>query len=168
MDTLIADGFMLRSFQPSDFNRLAAMFADPVVMEHVFHGGPLTGVALEQFMEQYLTSPRNDGWGAGPIVELRSGDVVGCAGMTPFEEFGAGELEFGLAIIRELWGRKIGKRVCAELIRYGLEDRGLRRVLATCHPENQRSCRLLQSLGMRWIESREFADRGIRDVYCTP
>jgi len=49
---------------------------------------------------------------------------------------------------RSYWGQGYATEAAAELVRYGFEQAGLRRIFAECHPDNLASARVLEKIGL--------------------
>ena len=59
------------------------------------------------------------------------------------------------AVAPSHWGRGYATEATREVLRYGFEQCGLRRVVATTDTPNQRSVRVLQRLGLFFEKRRE-------------
>ena len=79
------------------------------------------------------------------VIELKhSGDVVG---LTSCRRPGAHSVEIGYCLARRWWGKGFMSEVLGLLLNALEADRGVYRVWATCSPDNERSARLLESVG---------------------
>ena len=58
--------------------------------------------------------------------------------------------EFGFALHRDLWSRGHATEASALLLRFGFDHLRLRRISATCHPDNSASARVLEKAGLRF------------------
>jgi RimJ/RimL family protein N-acetyltransferase len=102
-------------------------------------------------------------------VATLEGELIGVANLAIIREVSTGEL--GYVLSRESWGHGYATEVARRLINFGFDDLGLRRITATCHPENLASVRVLEKSGMHpegiirdhrqvpgeWRDSRLFA-----------
>jgi len=105
------------------------------------------------------------------VVLKESGLVVGTCGIYPDE---AGDTaEIGWILHRDHWRQGYGTEFGGELIRYGFEDLGLRRITSHCAAVNYGSKRIMERNGMRqegqhcqafwarvdkeWIDSLDYA-----------
>jgi ribosomal-protein-serine acetyltransferase len=80
-------------------------------------------------------------------------------------------MDIGYWLAREATGRGAASKACQALIRYGFEERGLRRVQIRCAAGNARSCALAERLGFalegvnrqalrvgsRWLDQKVYA-----------
>ncbi|MFD2419172.1 GNAT family N-acetyltransferase [Amycolatopsis pigmentata] len=82
-------------------------------------------------------------------VERDSGRLVGSAALqVTSREHARGEL--GYVFHREVWSRGYATEAGRLLLRFGFESLRLRRISATCRPENVASARVLVKIGMRY------------------
>lgn len=82
------------------------------------------------------------------VVERDSGRLVGSAALrVTSREHARGEL--GYVFHREVWSRGYATEAGRLLLLFGFERLGLRRIAATCRPENVASGRVLEKIGMR-------------------
>jgi RimJ/RimL family protein N-acetyltransferase len=96
-------------------------------------------------------------------------EPIGAASLTITDAKSTGELGYVLA--RDSWGRGYATEAVRRLIAFGFDELGLRRMPATCHPDNLASARVLEKAGMhdvgtiqdhlrvrgKWRDSRLFA-----------
>jgi RimJ/RimL family protein N-acetyltransferase len=59
------------------------------------------------------------------------------------------EVEVGYRLLHEAWGRGFATEGASELVRYGLDDLGLHRIVGLTHRDNAASQRVLQKAGLR-------------------
>lgn len=95
---------------------------------------------------------RLDGWqrdGLGMwIVELRAtGKIIGHAGLQPLP--GTDDVELGYYLGRSAWGQGYATEAARAILRFGFEERGLKRIVAVVRPENAASRHVLEKLGFR-------------------
>jgi RimJ/RimL family protein N-acetyltransferase len=128
----------------------------------------LPTLADEEVVQSWTGNPQNTrymGWGPNNIEQTRvflaavkpgkdfavvlkeSGLVIGSCGIYPNEEKDTAEL--GWILHLDYHKRGYGTELGAELIRYGFEDLGLRRIVAPCAAVNYGSYRIMERNGMR-------------------
>ena len=56
--------------------------------------------------------------------------------------------ELGFAVSRDRWGQGYATEAARAILDFGFADLGLRRIYATCRPENVGSSRVLEKIGM--------------------
>jgi RimJ/RimL family protein N-acetyltransferase len=75
-------------------------------------------------------------------------ELIGVASLTITDAGSTGELGYVLA--RDSWGRGYATEVACRLIDFGFNELGLRRITATCHPDNVTSARVLEKAGLHF------------------
>jgi RimJ/RimL family protein N-acetyltransferase len=147
---------LLRRFEDDDLDSIAAVYGDPEVMRHVYTG-VLDREGAAALLEAYRRMQEEQGFSTWAIVEKASGSVVGDAGFGLYAA--TGEPELGYTLARSAWGRGYGieaARACAAAAFAHLPQR---RLVATIEPENERSLRLAERLGMSPVETIELEGR---------
>jgi RimJ/RimL family protein N-acetyltransferase len=133
----------LARFRESDFEAVHGFASDPVVCEFTTWG-PNTEEDSRAFIAE-ATAPTSDGY---LLAAMLGEDLIGSAAVW-ITSRGDRTGEFGFTIRRDCWGRGFGTEVASLLLRLGFERLGLERVAATCAPDNARSVRVLEKVGLR-------------------
>ncbi len=136
---------VLTPFTGDDGDALYLMESDPAVKR--FTGGTLTRTETEELLQGFITKVTATGLGAVAIKKKTTGELIGLCGLIVEEN--VGEIFFGL--VHQAWGQGFGSEACQGLIQAGFEQLALSHVIATVDPENVRSIRLLERLGMRLV-----------------
>jgi len=90
------------------------------------------------------------------VLERETGEVVGEAGLKPFED-GGRDVEIGYAFGPASWGRGYATEAGRAILNEAFGPLGLERIVAVTSEENSRSQRVLAKLGFILV--------GRRDVY---
>lgn len=83
------------------------------------------------------------------------GAFLGQLLLAPLEGWPLGFWELGYEFLPEYWGRGYACESCRGLLDYAFRRLGAKGAAAFCEPENLRSLRLLERLGMKRQELRE-------------
>jgi [ribosomal protein S5]-alanine N-acetyltransferase len=81
-------------------------------------------------------------------VATLEGELIGVANLATTGTESTAELGYVLA--RDQWGQGYAIEVARRLIVFGFDELGLRRITATCHPDNFASSRVLEKAGMHF------------------
>jgi ribosomal-protein-alanine N-acetyltransferase len=129
----------LRAVTAGDGDALHAIFTQPGVRKFLFDDILLT---REQTQAHVEAATRHDAW---VVCENdRPGDrVVGFVSLRPTGE----DVELMVAIGEQDWGRGLAYSASAEALRHGFEIRRRSRILAAVDLPNERSHKLMKSLG---------------------
>jgi ribosomal-protein-alanine N-acetyltransferase len=140
----------LRRWTYADRDAFRTMVADPDLMRHLHDGVPLTSAqaddALHETIDRYA-----DGFGDWAIVRREDGLILGESGLTRVPEHDG--IEIGYMIAPRYWGQGYATEAAAAVMRYGFDHIKLDRLIALTRPDNERSIRVLEKLGMR-LEGR--------------
>ena len=94
--------------------------------------------------------------------EHAGGELVGYAGLNRDEVEGEPAVEIGWSITPSRWGRGYASEAAAASLAWGFTQAGLEEIVAFALPENSRSIRVMEKLGMSF--EREIDRRGLRHV----
>lgn len=141
-----------RRWTSADFDAVYAIYSDPVAMQWVGEGKPITREACETWFAVTEANYQTRGYGMFALDDLTTGLMVGCCGL--IHPGGQPEAEIKYAFLREHWGKGLASEVVPALLRHGYEEHGLSRVIATVDPENLVSQRTLLKAGARVVQHR--------------
>ncbi|MBY4641805.1 GNAT family N-acetyltransferase [Gluconacetobacter entanii] len=139
---------VLRPWEDRHRQPFADMSADPAVMEYMMpltpHGAHTTWIDNQRAHQQehgfcfWAVEDRTDGTFMGTVGLYRMGYD---AHFTP-------AVEIGWRVARPFWGRGYAPEAAATCLRFGFETLGLPEIVANTAPDNLRSRRVMEKLGM--------------------
>ncbi len=148
---IVSRRLQLRDFVLGDVSAVFAYAADPAVVEHMFHP-PWTSAQSAAYVQGLLASqqamPRRL-WELA-IVERAGGALIGSVDLTPDGEDAA---ELGYVLARTTWGQGFASEAAAALLDAGFARLQLRCISAMCAVENLASCRVLEKIGLRHVDT---------------
>jgi ribosomal-protein-alanine N-acetyltransferase len=152
---------LLRRWHQEDLEGLAALNADPEVMEHFpsVLSREQSAAQLSRLEETFECH----GYGLW-AAELRpQGALIGFVGLQPVpaEMPFAPAIEVGWRLARPYWGRSLAHEGARAALAYAFERLRLEEVVAYTAARNARSRRLMERLGMRHDADADFAHPGI-------
>ena len=124
----------LRRFTPADLDALHAIYGDPQVMRWV-EGEWGTLAATEAALRSHIAS------GEWQAVVDEHGALIGEVGLEPRGD----ELEIGWTFARAAWGHGYATQAAAALLSSAPADAT---VVALIHPQNTRSLKVAERLGL--------------------
>jgi RimJ/RimL family protein N-acetyltransferase len=139
----------LRMFTPADIDELTAITTDPEVMRYIGDGLPLTREQTEANMMSIINAFRRRGFGRWAVVHKPDGALIGYCGLSASNHEVGVELAYLLA--RGYWGRGLAFEASTACLRYGFETLGVPAIAALTRPDNHRSRRVMERLGMRFV-----------------
>jgi len=154
MDVVETARLVLRRPRESDIEPLMAMDADPEVMRYIGSGAvvpPDRDRALRA-LARWRQLWDEQGFGMCSVIVRESGEYAGWVTLAvpAFLPEILPAVEIGWRLRREHWGRGYATEAAAELLRFGLGDAGLDRVVSIRHVDNARSERVMNKLGLRF------------------
>jgi ribosomal-protein-alanine N-acetyltransferase len=164
MTILETERLVLRRLLSDDIPSLINLWTDPEVTLHM--GGPRQRQQLESGFAKEAAEPFAEQYDLWPLVEKRTGRVVGHCGLLEKEVDGNAEIELVYVIARASWGNDCASEVARGLISYAFGELKLPRLLALIEPENAVSEAVAKKVGMHVEKETVRPGGGIRKVYC--
>lgn len=131
------------------------MNADPAVMEHM--QGLMSRERSDAFVDRIEASWEQRGWGQFAIELPGVAPFIGYVGLWP-ADFVTGEpmVEVGWRIAREHWGHGYVTEAALEALRFGFEEVALEEIVSFTVPQNERSWRVMERIGLRRDPAGDF------------
>jgi RimJ/RimL family protein N-acetyltransferase len=123
------------------------MNADPRVVAHL--QGPLSRQDSEAFVDRIEAQWRDHGWGLWAMELLEGETFIGYVGLwpAPFLERDT-RLEIGWRLACEHWGHGYVTEAARAVLRFAFESLRLPEVYSFTVPQNERSWRVMERIGM--------------------
>lgn len=141
---------VLRRWREDDVAPMSAISADPEVMRWIGDGSVRDERQTKAAMEAWEREWDRHGFGLFAL-ELRSaGELIGFAGLAvpEFLPEVMPAVEIGWRLARPFWGRGLATEAARAALRFGLNDRGLERIISIVQVGNDASERIIAKLGM--------------------
>jgi RimJ/RimL family protein N-acetyltransferase len=160
MESAETERLWLRRWGPEHAGALAAVNAEPAVMEFLNGGRPLRRVESDLVSRRVGEHWDRYGFGLWAAVEKASERMIGFVGLSHPVWFPAWAetVEVGWRLHPDAWGRGFATEAGREALRVGFDDRGLESIVAFVHPENTRSLAVTGRLGMELAEEVDHPD----------
>jgi ribosomal-protein-alanine N-acetyltransferase len=142
---LAGERIRLRTFADADLDAVHAYASDPQVARYT-DWGPNSVADTRAFLDEVTALPSPPG-GRYPLAIEVDGQLIGG---TQLNVVSAANLraEIGYVLGRPWWGRGYATEAAGLLLRFGFQELGLHKIVATCHPDNAGSARVLTRIGM--------------------
>lgn len=154
---LVTPRLLLRGWLAVDLAPLRTINADQEVMALL--GGPISAKAsdmlVRRFHQKWKEEPRF-GWWA--LERAGSGEMIGFVGLSrpDFDQPPAPCVEIGWRLARSAWGQGYATEAARACLAHAFEQIGLAEVLSFTTPDNLRSRRVMERLGMHHDPSGDF------------
>src|ERR1051325_41813 len=151
---------LLRQFTLDDAAAFLRLGSDPQIIRHT--GDPGTLKTLDDARMVLTTRPIADyqkhGYGRWACVLKSSQEVIGFAGLKYLDDLD--EVDIGYRFFPEFWGQGLATEASRPAVEYGFTQLKLPRIIGLVDPDNTASVRVLQKLGLTYVETFDY--RGIR------
>ena len=146
---------LMRRWRDEDRGPFAALNADPAVMEHMT--ATLTRDQSDAHVDRIEACWNERGLGLWAIEVPGVAPFIGYVGLWPADDLtGAGTVEVGWRLARAHWGNGYATEAACEALRFGFEQVGLDEIVSFTVPQNQRSRRVMERIGLRHDPSGDF------------
>jgi [ribosomal protein S5]-alanine N-acetyltransferase len=156
---------VLRPLSMEDLDEIARFVADPETMRYIGAGGPRTREQAQVSLERMIASFQTRGFGQLGVERKEDGALLGRCGLLVWdpatwtltdEDRAEVEIEVGYLIGREFWGNGYATEAATAVRDWALAELGLKRLIALIYPENIRSIRVAEKLGMEPEDEIDF------------
>ncbi|MCH4825254.1 GNAT family N-acetyltransferase [Planococcus halocryophilus] len=103
-------------------------------------------------LKRYSLYPKEVEW-EGIIIHKADHTIIGDMGFRPKEE-AEEQLELGYSIVPSYQGFGYATEMALAMVKWGLEQRGVKNIVASCDTSNIASIRVLQKAGLIEIEEK--------------
>jgi RimJ/RimL family protein N-acetyltransferase len=148
------DRLLLRRWRDADREPFAALNADPQVMEHML--GLMSRERSDDFVDRIEAHWDEHGWGLWAVEVPGTAPFVGYVGLWPADYVTPGMVEVGWRLAREHWGHGYATEAAREALRFGFEEVGLEEIVSFTVPQNVRSWRVMERIGLVRDPSGDF------------
>jgi [ribosomal protein S5]-alanine N-acetyltransferase len=148
----------LRAATLDDLAPLHSLFTDARVRRWLFDDRIVSEAAAREIIEASTASFAGRGFGQWVLTD-RGADpapLFGCAGL--FSADGV-EIELLYAVHPDRWGEGLATEAARAVLGHGFGTLALPRILARADAPNLESIRVMERLGMRFVESRPIDGR---------
>lgn len=150
----------IRPWTASDRDTITALATDPQVVQYIADGRLWSEEEIDSFLRREAQVLELYGLCFGALELKETGAVIGLAGLQPLGT--TGDTEVGWWLFPEHWKHGYATEAGQAAIEYAFSKLGLRRVVAITHPDNKPSRRVMDRLGMRFVEATTGHELGLR------
>jgi [ribosomal protein S5]-alanine N-acetyltransferase len=149
MTVIETDRLLLRRFVLDDAPFILALLNVPSFIQYIGDRGVRTLDDARRYLETGpLASYARHGYGLYLAVRKQDAVPIGMCGLLRRESLDAPDI--GYAFLPAYWSQGYASEAAAATLDYGWHVLGLSRIIAITAPENYRSIKLLEKLGLRF------------------
>lgn len=146
----------VRRWHDDDLPQVKALYSDPDVARFIEDGQPISRDEAVAWMSVTQSNYDKRGYGMFAIEERRTGKLIGFGGLVHPGGQPDGEVKY--AFWPTVWAQGFATEFVQGALGFAWVRLGLERVVATVHPDNQASLRVLKKCGFAEFETRAEAD----------
>ena len=139
---------ILRYFTHDDLDDLTPILADAEVMQFSL-SGVKTRSQTEEFLHWILASYQKYNFGLYAAIDRHNRRLISYCGLLVWHFEEQIEIEIGYRLARAYWGRGLGTEAAIAVRDYA-RNLSINRLICLIQPENIRSIRIAQKLGMHY------------------
>ncbi|MDK2125584.1 GNAT family N-acetyltransferase [Parachitinimonas caeni] len=141
----------LRHVVAADAAFICELMNEPDYLRNIGDRGVRTPDDARRYIaDKFTASYHNNGFGLYCIERQADGVPVGICGLVKRPSLA--DIDLGYALLQRHWGQGYAREAAHATLHYARQQLGLQRLVAITDPANQPSIRLLEALGMRFIE----------------
>jgi len=145
---------LLRAFTDEDVDPLHHILGDEDVLRYFPNTDPPSRDKVQKMVSGQLKHWGEHGYGWW-AVELRTeSKFIGWCGLQYLRE--TEEVEVAYLLGKAYWGQGLATEGARASLRYGFEELGLESIVGIVHPGNVASQRVLEKLGLRFVEQAQY------------
>jgi ribosomal-protein-alanine N-acetyltransferase len=151
---LHTERLIIRPFVMADRAAMQPIYDDPEVMRHI------TGTTGDpsEWVASYIREQRRRGYTFWALEERDTGEVIGEAGLAPYE--GGPHLELGYLLRRDRWGRGLATEAARAVLDAAFDGLGATQVVAIVDFGNDASLNVARKIG--FVRHGERVREGVR------
>ena len=151
----------MRSWREDDVEPMTAINSDPEVARWL---GPVDPSRTRERIMAWVEHWRQHGFGLWAVEEKASGRMIGRVGLVHHDDWTASDhdAEVGWTLARSAWGRGYATEGAHAALEFA-RGAGLRQIISITLPDNVRSRRVMEKLGLTYQGSTQW--RGFDHVW---
>lgn len=153
--TLTTSRLILRQWQDTDYPVFAALVADPIVMR--YFPKCLNMTESQQFIDWCRDLIATQGWGFWAVELKETGQFIGFVGLNsqPSQFSFSPCVEIGWRLAQAYWQQGYATEAAQACLKFAFEQLQLSSVVAFTAKQNIASEKVMQRLGMQYIQDFE-------------
>jgi len=140
---------VLRHLTPDDAVFMLALVNDPSWVQYIGNSGIRTLEDARNYIVRGLVAMyARVGYGLYATTQKENGTPIGICGLIKRDSLA--DVDIGFAFLPQFRSQGYAYEAAAAVLAYGRQELGLQRIVAITSPDNQRSARLLEKLGLHF------------------
>lgn len=163
MEVLKTDRLLLRTWTENDLDSGFSIWGDEEVMKFIDDGKPKTLEQVKSSIYAGIQHQQKYGYQHWAVTEIDSRKLIGACGFNRTEQDGEIELVFHFA--KAHWNKGYAKEAAQGCIQHAIQVLRPKKIIASCHPKNEISKRVLLKVGFTFISNLWYEDTQREELY---
>jgi ribosomal-protein-alanine N-acetyltransferase len=138
----------LRPVSPKDLDDLHRLWIDPDVRKYLWDDEIISRELVASIIDGSIALFAENGFGLWLASQRETNTLVGFCGFWYFHQPPELQLLFGVAT--EHWSKGLATEMAIAMMRFGFEELGFSRIIASADAPNAASLRVMEKAGMRF------------------
>ena len=151
---ITTERLVLRALADSDAGALHRIMGGRDVLRYFPNPDPPSLAKVREMIEAQRTHWNTHGHGWWAVTDRRGGAFLGWSGLQFLPDTSETEVAFLLG--SDSWGRGLATEAGRAGLRFGFETHDLPSIVAIVHPENRASRRVIEKLGMVFVDEKPY------------
>ncbi len=162
---LETDRLILRDWTDDDLQHMIRLRGHPQVMRHF--PGTETAVKIHGYFPRIQDFSAKNGYAFRPVLTKNTGEFAGFCGISQikFNVSGLPDTEVGWSFLPQFWGKGYATEAARRWLQFGFEEIALKEIVAFAVTGNLPSHAVMQRLGMKRDEARDFDHPNVPEEY---
>jgi RimJ/RimL family protein N-acetyltransferase len=149
----------IREWTSEDFEEFFTLMSDPEVMRFSLMGRALSREEATDLFHKRILQHYKNGFGLWALYYKEEEKIIGFAGLITQEIGGQKRIELGYRLLPKYWHRGLALEAAREICTYAFTVLKLKELISIIEPENTRSIRLAERIGMKPLKMIQFHQR---------
>lgn len=149
MTILTTSRLRLEPITDAHFDGLFALNSDPAVMRYLT-GKPDTREDTHAMIERIASRRIQFGFSWWAFIEQQTGEMIGAGAVQYLERDPTNPLELAWRLRADKWGQGFASEAARNIAGFAFDMLDAELLCAVCHPENRKSSRVMERLGMHY------------------
>lgn len=157
MTTVETERLLLRPWCEADLDHLVRLYSNVEVMRFISGGVPWDRGRVETMLDRIMRLWRERGFGPWAAIDKASGAWLGEIGLNEIPDWPeADKIEVGWELDPAWWGRGLAPEGGRAALEFGFGVHRLPRIISVTRPDNAKSRRVMEKLGLTCQGERPF------------
>ncbi len=145
---------ILRAFEESDAKPLYHILNQENVLRYYPNPTPPPPEKVSRFISHQLEQWEQYGYAWWAVTLPSSCDLLGWCGLQYLPE--TGETEVGYLLGKPWWGKGYATEAAYASLGFAFNELNMEQIIALVHPENQASIRVVEKIGMQFVDATRY------------